>query len=497
MEQVHGKFAQKTLTNLGTNQVKVGVKMELPTLAKKVLSVLPAVRVHDVTRNGKDCVVSGKVLTRAIFIDEFGGYNSEERSDDFSEKFAVEGENFIPVLGIHPVAEPRFNRADGDLIGSIQGDYIVTVGLSGLKEIEIPYLTDITEKGIEQKCGQKELCTFSDLFFEKFDIGEVITLDANIEGVLGVELNATVKEVANKDGKIVVKGTAVAGVSVVKSVEGGQTIQNNFYDFDFSKTFSKPVTGEIVCANVMICDAQSKVEHREKPELVIEAKLAFTAGAVNWHTVKTVDDAFSCTHDIIFGTANAVSTAVTAQTSMTADVEGNLTMPNGSPFIGKVLWANAGTISGINAKSGDDRATIEGVLNINMVYECEEKGVYSHVCEVPFSVNVKIDGLTPKHSVGASVYPLSCNIKARRGKELIIDARVGVNAGGNLNNAEKLISGAECGAEKPAETASIIIHVVQPNETAWDIAKGLSMPVNKIKGECVAGERIAIYKQRA
>jgi hypothetical protein len=245
-----------------------------------------------------------------------------------------------------------------------------------------------------------------------------------------------------------------------------------------------------------------KIETREKPELVLECGLLFTGFSMVKHKLKSCTDAFSCSHELNFSRADVTNVNATNHACQTFDIEGNVTIPK-SPFISRVLWANAGNIGSINVKPHDDKLTVEGVLKTNLVYECENNIKHSHDAEVPFSVNVKLDGVTDAHNVGCVVTPLTCNIKARRGKELLVDARVGVTVCGNKSERGEIIGEVAMGNQKPTDNTGIAIHVVQPNETLWDIAKYISVPTREIVRQnpeteqgVNAGERITLYRQK-
>jgi len=503
MEQVHSKITQKVLTGAGSAQTKIGARLDLKSFAKRVLNVTPICHIGGVENTETECKVTGKVITRAIFIDETDSYNSEERTDEFAVVLPNTGfAGVLPSARIIESNSDKYTKSESDTISGIQCEHLVGVSLAGLKPTEVTYLTDIRGEEVEVKHTDREICTFNEVVTEKFDIGEIFKLDSNVEGVLGVELNATVRDIVCKDDKSTVKGVAVVGVSVVRGTdEGRQIIQNMTYDFEFSKTLKRG--GEIACGNVAVADCVIKIEHREKPELVLDATLLFTGAGLTYQTVKSVADAIAPKHEIDFGSATITSCATTKQHAILADVEGNVSLGNNAPFMSRVLWANCGTVSNVSVKPADDKVIVEGVLNANLVYECEEKNIHTHTVEVPFSVNVKIDGASTEHSIGANVVPLTCNIKARRGKELLVDARLGVTVFGDKKVPCELVSAATEGAQRPTTGASIIIHVVGAGETLWDLAKRTGISTREIAKQnggvetLTGGERIVTYKQRA
>jgi hypothetical protein len=304
---------------------------------------------------------------------------------------------------------------------------------------------------------------------------------------------------------LTVKGVATAIISAVKGAESGQTISTAGHDFDFSKTFSiKDVkAGDIACGNILPTDCTVKIENRDKPSLVLEAGLMFIGHSVTHHDVKILDDAFSCAHTLDFSYTDAARVHATAQTNSVVDVEGNVALGNIGQYAAKVLWSSVPTVGAINVKPAEDKVTVEGVITTRIVYECEEKNLFSHVAQVPFSVNVKADGCTSGSNVSASVAPLSCNVKARRGKELLVDARMSVCVCANHAEHYQVVSNVTPGAAKAENNCAIVVHTAGANESLWSVAKSVNMPTAEIvrqcgaDGEMKAGERLVLFRKQA
>jgi hypothetical protein len=179
-----------------------------------------------------------------------------------------------------------------------------------------------------------------------------------------------------------------------------------------------------------------------------------------------------------------------------------MAMPEDSPFIGKVLAVSGLTVGGINLLPSDNKVTVEGVLSASMVYECEEKNINSHTVQVPFSAGVKVDGCTKEHNFSVSANPLSCNVKARRGKELLVDLRLGMNISANSAASHKIMTDTVIGPEKERDASAITIHIAGERENLWDIAKRVGISTAEIIRQnpgCEQGinhgDRIVLYRQ--
>jgi LysM repeat protein len=155
-------------------------------------------------------------------------------------------------------------------------------------------------------------------------------------------------------------------------------------------------------------------------------------------------------------------------------------------------------ISSINVKPAEDKVTVEGVLTTRLIYECEEKAFHAHLAEVPFSVNVKLDGATANSNITAHAAPLSCNVKARRGKELLVDARIALSVGAQMAEKTQILSNLTANGANAENTTAIVIHTALAGETIWDIAKKTNVPTSEIirqHGEPVPGDRVVLYRK--
>ncbi|MCL2228933.1 MAG: DUF3794 domain-containing protein [Firmicutes bacterium] len=505
MEIKHENINIKSLTNVASNQIRVGAQVTLPVPCKKVLTTSQKVFVTGVDRKESELVVSGKVVTRVVFIDETDGYNSEDTTTPFSEKFTVaDAHDIMPMGQIISSSNPKFSKGENDFITAVSTEHTVNIALVGMLTKEVTVAKSITGGDIEQQTTNTAVATYGAGFFDHFESGESFVLDQNIEGILGVDANAHIRDISVVAGKFTVKGTACVTAMVVRNIEGTHSASTVAFEFDFSKTFNKKGVTErdTIVGSVSVSDIITRVENKNNAELVTELGLVFMGQSIARTELSVVSDAFSVSSELKLQSVAVSDTVVVPQTNIIADVEGNVTMPDNSPFIGKVLSWTTPTLGTINVKPTDDRVMVEGVMQVGIIYECEERGVYSYTTEVPFSINTKADGISKKHDIHVAVTPLSCNVKARRGKELLVDARFGVNMSATTTAVAKLVSSVELGKQKTAPEHSITIRVAGEKETVWNVAKTTSVPADEIVRQnpqiadgIQPGERIVIYKR--
>lgn len=506
LELATGKYEQKNLTPIAGTQLKVQSKIELQSACKKILGITSTVHVGIPERVEADVKLSGKVVTRVIYIDENDGFNSEERGTDWSEKLSLpnadEVASITPSVHIVETHPDTHGKNDSDLIIEVNSTSIVNVGIIAVIQKEVNYVKKI-HGNVESMTKKQNMSTFGLAFCEKFELIESFVLDSNVDGILGVDATAAIRDINCNDGRIIIKGIASANATTVKTGEY-QIISNHNYDWDFTKSINNKAIGidDSIFGSVTVSNSSIKIESRDKAELVITLELLFTGHSIVSQEVEYVEDAFEYDHTLDFSYSNVENSHTTGQATLTADIEGNVMMPDGSPYIGKVLTVSGVKISGVNVVPSDGRATIEGILSCVMVYECEEKTINSHIAQVPFSTVVKSEGINTGHNIVVSITTTACNIKARRGKELLVDARIVVNLYAYSTSTQKVTTDLVLGKEKEKCSSAILVHVVGENENLWDIAKNMNLPIAKIvaqnpaaQNEIKSGDRILVYRQ--
>lgn len=501
-ETVHTGLTQRQMEIIGKTQAKLSARVELKTPAKKILGVSAKCFVGSVERSEADVRVSGKTVIRVVYVDELDAVNSEERTDNFTEKFSLKNHTAIVSSSANAhIIETTITHRDSSFA---EVENIIDIVLLGVTQKEIKYVSNI-KGGAECKREKIAVATLSSTFEEKFSLDERIELDKNCEGVLGVDTHAYLRDIACNDGKIVLKGSVAVSVMAIKNIDGGIVPFNQNVEFDFNKTITAAGTGvnDIVFGNVTIVGVSVKAENKTKPELVVEVDAVFIGNAVLRAEVEKVEDAYSFDNAMNFSHATAEHTACMPQVNTVIDIEGNTALPDGAPYIAKVLSVSGVNLGAMKMMAADNKITIEGVIAATVIYECEERHTHSHHAQVTFSSVVKVEGMSPAHSVRASAVPIQCNIKARRGKELLVDARLALGIFGSQMMPIQLMSDITAGEAKARDESAIVIYLASEKETVWDIAKRTSVPSDEIIKQnpsivdgVRAGERVIVYRQQ-
>jgi hypothetical protein len=500
-ETVYSELPSRSQEPLAHTQVKMKAAVELKTACKQILSASAVCYVNGTERAESEVRVSGKVTTRVIYIDETGAFNSEEHTDTFTEKLTIEGfANVTSVTATAMVIETDTPDTTGEKVDLTN---IIDITVIGVVEKSMRYVSDVRGNG-DCKREKMPVTILGNLIEERFVVDDRFDLDKSCEGILGVDVGAYIRDITMGEGKIVLKGSLCASVIGVKSGET-MSVFNSTHEFDFNKTVPVKTAGtdDLARGTVTVTNVVVRAENKTKPELVIEADLLFCGNITSVAPLEFVTDAICFDSGLQFTRASGDSAVVLPQVNVAVDIEGNTGMPNGSPYIAKVLATAAPLINSINIIPADGKVTIEGVLCAQIIYECEEKLIHSHSVQVPFATSVKADGVDKKHDVGVFVKPISCNIKARRGKELLVDARLGISLNASSKTAATLIGEIVKDVPKTEDESAIVIYLVSQRETLWDVAKRLNIPTSEIVRQnpfaadgMKNGDRLFVYRKQ-
>jgi len=154
------------------------------------------------------------------------------------------------------------------------------------------------------------------------------------------------------------------------------------------------------------------------------------------------------------------------------------------------------TFININAVKNikNDKIEIEGLLKVDVLYSTEDEEQYLVTVEdeIPFSCKVDIAGTNPNMQANANI-SLEMIEGSLEAGNVSIRAIVKVHCKAYYNIKNKfVVNMAINDGEVPEKKASIIIYVVQPEDTLWSIAKKYLTTVDEIMNinELAEGEEV-------
>ena len=484
MEVLKENLVEQELVAVDNVQIKLEHKVALPENAKKLIGVSCQLLGQNTQVNGAEITLTGNLVTRLIFINEFEKFDSQDVTDTFEKKVTIKdaGEG-SQVFATMSVLDSKWQLQDQQVVI----DNLVVVNVEKVKTNDWQVVSDLTGD-VEVRKNEHQILTFNAKLAEKFELEENIELEANCEGVLGVDANPNLKDVATSTGKVNLKGTIMVNMLGVKSVDNTSVPYNSIHEIDFSKSLTATgVTAEdLACGNVVVDAVEMHIENGQKgPVLVLKLTLIFQACVYGNHKFNSVVDAISFDKELSFQTAQSNYVEVLPQVNTTVEIESNVNLAPNTPYIAHVLAVDGVRVNNLTVNVGDGKTMLEGVLAMNLLLENEEHIVTGEGYEVPFQTHVRMDNLERDYTVNASVVPLNVNAKARRGTEILIDAQLGVVINASTTKQVTLMNNLEEGAPKVDDGSAISIYI--------SCASLLQQNPNLENG-CTPGERIVVYR---
>lgn len=234
-----------------------------------------------------------------------------------------------------------------------------------------------------------------------------------------------------------------------------------------------------------------------------DIELAFNGVTYTDREIKRVVDAVSFSHELSFDFADIEQSKPYPQINSYVDIENNINLPDGTPYIARVLSVDGTKIGAINILPLDNKVTVEGILSATVLWETEAGEVNNYNMELPISFSIRAEQVDAEKSVDVAVTPVVLNVKARRGVELLIDARLTATVLVYSSTDTKISTDIITGADKQTDDTAIHIHIVGDNETVWDIAKRTNIPSAELVSSnpnlangCVSGDKAVVYHHK-
>ena len=500
MEVLTENLNEQELMLLDSVQLKIEQKIALPANAKKIIGVSCQLFGQKAEIGQSEINLTGNIVTRCVFMNEFDKYDSEDITEAFEKKVTVKEHSGINQIS----ACINLTNSNWQLVeDKIALENIVIVNVKGVKAQDFQVVSNLTGE-VEVRKTEHQILTFNSLLNDKFEITENIELDGVCEGVLGVDVNPNLKEVVAGDGKVNLKGEIVVNVLGVKTVENNNVPYNTIHEIDFAKSIAKTgvTDADSAYGTVTIDAVKMHIENTNKGAvLVLEIEMLFDGSVYCKQKFNSVVDAICFEKELTLQSSKLNAIELLPQISTTIDIENNINMAANSPYISHVLAVDSMRVNDVQVNVGDNKALIEGVLVVNLLLENEEHLISGERFEIPFQTHTRVENLDREYQIEAVVVPLRVNAKARRGTEILIDAQLGVVIKASTKKDLTVVNSLIEGQNKTDDGSAIRIYIIGEKEDLWSLAKRTNLSCNallqqnpNLENGCTAGERIVVYR---
>ena len=500
MEVLMENLVEQSLATLDNVQLKIEQKSSLPANAKKIVGVTCQLLNQNSNIENNEITVTGNIATRIVFINEFDKFDSEDVVEAFEKKITVKDYAGVnQVYAYVSLVNSSWRLTDE----KIALENILSVNVQGVKAHELQIVNNLTGDVEVQKVEQ-QILTFNAKVNDKCEITENIELESTCEGVLGVNVNPYLKDVYVDNGKIGMKGTMIVNVLGLKMNENGSVPYNFTREVDFAKSIAVNgvTSADIACGNLIVDNVKMHIENNQKGAvlvLVIDGK--FIGDVYTNHKFSMVADAISFNKELTFKTTQINYNETLPQVNTTVDIENNINLAPNSPYISHVVAVDSARVNDLQVSTTDNKVLLEGILVVNLMLENEEHLITGERYEVPFQTYVRMENLDRDYSTFVNVVPLMVNVKARRGTELLVDAKLGITVQASMKKSMLIMNNLEEGNTKIDDGSAIRIYIIGEKENLWDLAKRTNLSCESLlqqnpnlENGCTPGERIVVYR---
>lgn len=313
------------------------------------------------------------------------------------------------------------------------------------------------------------------------EIREELVLPAGkqaMERILQNDVHISDVTMATEDGLAIVKGV-ISTCTLYISEDGGQTpgLWENRLPFTCNLLLPS-ADAQLVFKNCKIVDFTAKIKEDSDGEcriLAICVLVSVSAACSETQEIKAVTDAFSLGKNLTFTTAPVNISRMVSGISGQFVLKDIAQKPEDAPDMAEIINISGG-VGHSEIQVFDGKISIDGFISCKVLYLSDDpmQPVAAFDIEIPFSQNIDEPhaeaGLFA--AVEAEVVHVSfCIISPEE-----IELRLALHVAGTLTKNEEynVITGVTEGnpIDRSADNRpSILIYIVQPGDTLWEIAK--------------------------
>lgn len=186
-------------------------------------------------------------------------------------------------------------------------------------------------------------------------------------------------------------------------------------------------------------------------------------------------------------------------------VEGSMSISEDQPRINKIILASADNLNVTNSYVVENAINIEGVITATVIYLSDDDAetTNSVQVEIPFSLNLNYQGVKEGDGVFAKVEVTDLVSKAKKGKDIELDAELYILANTYNKTQEPYVKDVVLTEEIAQSPYSLQIYLAPAGSTLWDISKHLNVSFDVITEQnkllefpLQRAENIVYFKQR-
>lgn len=320
---------------------------------------------------------------------------------------------------------------------------------------------------------------------------QIPTEKPQIGSIMNSDIIIHKKDIKILEGKVKVEASAQIGL-LYKSRESGDIAYITCdvpVEKELDMVSAQPDMDSIVDISVGATDEDLKEDDLGESRIVdIEALVKSNVKVMSKQEIEVLDDAYSPSMMIKIDKKDYELNVLHGHRPIETIIKGDIELSRDMPQAVEAVMCS-GSVCVTDKKLVEDKALVEGVLNVNILYKTNnsEKPYYTAGDEIPFSTAIEIPGckidmqcMAKANLEGIDAYVEAGNLAVKALVE--VEAQVSY-----VTHKEFMVNMEEDESEVPEKKASVTIYVIQQGDTLWKIAKyyhttiDMLIDINKIE----------------
>lgn len=499
-EPKYEKVVSSLREKLGTTQVVVDFKLPMNDSVSKVLCTSAKAVVSNVEGVGRTLDYNGFVGFQVVYKNQDNTIEGANYTAEFKDKY----ESDMDFAGTTPIV--RANVVDITTTldnGEVKLSAIIELEVDAIKSNEMNVLVGINDMVVRQEDFSYN--TYSGKVYDKWEEIRDIEIKDSVKKVLGVNVGTYIEKIEPNDKYLTVKGGYDVEVCYLTDED---VLRSENECFTFSQEIAGEALNDMSCVQSYLYNDinDNKITTNidtDNAVINITLPLVYNGYVFNLNTIDVVADAYSLTNYSTFTTNSIETLCCCDSVSWEEKINNSLQLDENAMFVDEVLGTCCDNIVVANVTVGEN-LTVEGVAHTTLVYLNKENAVVNSVeIEIPFSTSMRLpENLENAHAI-VSAGLINVSGRARRGRDLEVNATLMLFADLYKNKREGVITEVNLEDEMPENECAMSFYITKDGDTVWDIAKEMAITTEELLAQnrdladpIMPGTRVVVYRQR-
>ena len=503
-EPNYNKVVSSYRKRLGTTQAQIECKLPVNenTEINKVLCA-----------NAKAYIGGAESMSGEVSFNGFVNFQiiydgTEPQGMDYTAEFKEKYQNSDITPNSVPIISCSVVNVNTGIVGAeVKVTAIVEIAVDIVDTMESNVLTEVDAADVFSKTDTLNYAMYMGDAKNRFEQNFDVEINERISKVLGVCADVQLTNVTPKTEFAEIKGLLNVDISYLSGGEN-PTIKMMQKQVDFTQEVPLKEIAEdsYISSDINVVSGDIKVTTNLDENLSVinlDIPIVYNGYVFNPTSTTYVTDLFAINNYVNIDLESLAVMRKADSRAFQERFDASVTIDEEMPLIDEIVGVCDKNITVTSQTITGNTLNLEGINTVTVLYENRETNTTNSILiESPFSLSFNmegLDGLEPEvQMVMGDVYA-----KGRRGNEVEVNGDIYIYANFFGKDTEVVISSVKLGEERNQYMAPLMLYIVKPGETLWDIAKNLSVSPDLIVEQnpnlefpLKGGEKVRVYRQR-